>query len=81
MVVLGAWADLGALLLAAFLVPTALLMHRFWGLDDPMMAQDQTAHFNKNIALTGAVLVLFALLQISGGDVGLTLTDPLFDLT
>ena len=29
-VLLGIWPDLGALLLAVFLVPTALLMHAFW---------------------------------------------------
>jgi len=77
--VLGAWADLAALLLAGFLVPTALIMHRFWGLDDPQMAQNQQAHFMKNMALAGAALVAFAFFQQFGADVGLTLTDPLFD--
>src|SRR3546814_18773666 len=30
MVAVGVWPDLGALLLAAFLVPTAFLLHGFW---------------------------------------------------
>lgn len=30
MVAVGVWPDLGALLLVAFLVPTAFLMHAFW---------------------------------------------------
>ncbi|GAB4327159.1 MAG: hypothetical protein Kow0010_10590 [Dehalococcoidia bacterium] len=77
--VLGAWADLAALLLVGFLVPTAFIMHRFWGLDDPQMAQNQQVHFMKNIALAGAALIAFAFFQQFGADVGLTLTDPLFD--
>lgn len=75
---LGAWADLAALLLAGFLLPTAIVMHRFWGLDDPMQAQNQQAHFMKNLALAGAALVAFAFFQQFGSQVGLTLTDPLF---
>jgi uncharacterized membrane protein YphA (DoxX/SURF4 family) len=35
MVAAGVYADLGALLLAAFLVPTTLLAHGFWKLTDP----------------------------------------------
>jgi len=77
--VLGAWADLAALLLAGFLVPTTLIMHRFWGLDDPQMAQNQQINFMKNMALVGAALMAFAFFQQFGADVGLTLTDPLFD--
>ena len=49
---------LGAWLLFLFLVPTAVLMHRFWGLDDPALASVQMAHFMKNIALAGAALLL-----------------------
>jgi len=79
MVVLGAWADLGVLLLAGFLVPTSIVMHRFWGLQDAMMAANQQAHFMKNIAIAGAALALFAFFQQFGSDIGLTLTDPLFE--
>ena len=44
MVLLGIWADLGAALLALFLVPTAFLMHNFWTLSDPAeRQQDQAA--------------------------------------
>src|SRR3990170_8311774 len=31
---LGVWGDLAALLLVAFLVPVAFVMHRFWGADE-----------------------------------------------
>jgi len=75
---LGVWADLMALLLAAFLVPVAFIMHRFWAMRDPQMMANQMAHFLKNISLAGAALVAFAFFQQFGTEVGLTITDPLF---
>lgn len=78
MVVLGIWPDLGALLLFIFLVPTAFIMHRFWGLPDPMMSANQQAHFMKNIALAGGSLILFALLLKCADRLALVVTGPLF---
>jgi putative oxidoreductase len=49
----------GALLLVVFLVSAAVTMHRFWGVADPMMAQNQLAHFWKNIAIAGALLMIY----------------------
>ena len=51
-------ARVGAVLLAAFLVPVTLMMHNFWAVTDPMMAQVQTAMFFKNTALLGAALLI-----------------------
>jgi len=79
-VLLGLWADLGALLIIVFLVPTALIMHRFWAERDPMMRQNDQVQFMKNTALAGAALVMFAFFAYAGHDLGLTLTGPLFDL-
>lgn len=59
MVLLGWKARLGGLLLTIFLIPTALFMHRFWGLEDAMMAQNQMAHFLKNMSMAGAGLLIF----------------------
>ena len=50
---------IGALLLVAFLVPTAVIMHRFWGVADAMMAQNQSIHFWKNMTLAGAALIIY----------------------
>jgi len=61
LVALGVWADLGALLIVAFLVPTAYFMHGFWRFDDPQQRQMQQVHFMKNMSLAGASLALFAL--------------------
>ena len=79
-VLLGVWADLGSLLLVAFLVPTALLMHNFWTEPDPQARQADMVHFNKDIALAGAALMLFAFFAHTP-ELGLTLTGPLFTLT
>lgn len=76
-VLLGVWADLGALLLAVFLVPTAVLMHGFWreSGDGRMMEQTQ---FFKDLSLAGAALMLMGLIAIAGHKLGLTITGPLF---
>ncbi len=74
---LGVWGDLASALVAAFLIPTAFLMHRFWGVDAET-AQMQMPHFLKNIALAGAALAFFYLFKQGGGDLPYTLTGPLF---
>lgn len=79
MVVLGIWADLGMLLLAAFVLPTAFLMHPFWKMEGEM-AQAQQSQFMKNVALGGAALMLFAFFAAWGDEVGLMITGPLFSL-
>lgn len=60
-ILLGVQVQWGALLIAAFLIPAAFTVHKFWGISDPMMAANQTAHFWKNIALAGACLMVFGL--------------------
>lgn len=59
-ILLGVQPKVGAALLIVFLVPTAVMMHKFWGVADPMMAANQAAQFWKNIALAGAALMIFA---------------------
>jgi putative oxidoreductase len=48
----------GALALAAFLVPTSLLMHDFWKLEAGMERQTQQINFLKNLALIGGLLAI-----------------------
>jgi uncharacterized membrane protein YphA (DoxX/SURF4 family) len=78
-VLLGIWADLGALLLLIFLLPTAVLMHGFWRETDAQTRQLEMIQFFKDIALAGAALMLFAFFAHTE-DLGLTITGPLFDL-
>lgn len=77
-VALGVYADLGALLIAIFLVPTAVLMHAFWKESDATAKQNETISFFKNISLAGAALIIFVLVG-SGADFGPSITAPLFD--
>lgn len=79
MVLLGIWADLGALLLVVFLLPTAVLMHGFWKETDAQSRQMEMTQFMKDMALGGAALMLFAFFA-HVDDLGLTITGPLFSL-
>jgi putative oxidoreductase len=71
LLVLGLWADLGALL-AAFVFPVAVGMHAFWKVDEPMERMQEQVHFMKDVALGGGALALFALFQQFGDEIGLT---------
>ena len=77
-VALGIWGDLGALLIAAFLLLITPYMHAFWRETDAMQRANQMAHFTKNLAMLGGALVLFYAWNQLQGDAGLSLTDPLF---
>ena len=57
-ILLGYRAKIGAGLIALFLVPVTLMMHKFWGIGDPMMAQMQMAMFVKNVSMLGAALLI-----------------------
>ena len=57
-VLLGLFPILGLLLLILFLVPTSLLMHNFWTIEDPQARAADQINFLKNLALTGAALAL-----------------------
>ena len=78
-VLFGVWADLGALLLVIFLVPTAILIHGFWREREEARASEQNQFF-KDIGLAGAALMLLALFSYIGSDLGLTITGPLFEI-
>jgi putative oxidoreductase len=78
LLVLGIWADLGALLLVVFLVPTAFLMHAFWRETDGQARQQEQVQFLKDLSLAGAALLIFALVVELGDELGLTITGPLF---
>jgi len=57
-ILLGYRAKLGAWLLVLFLVPVTLMLHKFWTVQDPMMAQIQMILFMKNVAMLGAALLI-----------------------
>jgi len=43
--------------LAASLVPTTLAGHAFWTYDDPAQSAQQRAHFAKNLAILGGLIL------------------------
>ncbi len=57
-VILGVLPVIGLLLLILFLVPTSLMMHNFWAIEDPMQRMGEQVNFLKNLGLTGASLTL-----------------------
>jgi putative oxidoreductase len=59
-VLLGAWPRAGAALLVLFLLPTAFIMHNFWTQTDPLARGNDRAHFQKDLSLAGAALMVFA---------------------
>jgi putative oxidoreductase len=76
----GIYADLGALLIAIFLVPTAFMMHNFWTISDATAKQGEMINFFKNLSLAGAALVIFALVA-TGTDFGPSVTaDHFFNM-
>lgn len=78
-VVLGVYADLGALALAVLLLAMALKMHDFWAQSDPQAKQTETVAFFKNLSMAGAALFIFALVA-NGGDFGPSLSNDMLSL-
>ena len=57
-ILLGYRAKLGAWLIVLFLIPVTLMMHKFWTVQDPMMAQLQMILFMKNVSMLGGALLI-----------------------
>lgn len=72
-IAIGLWVDLGALLLAITLILAAVIFHNFWKETDATAKQNEMIAFNKDLALAGASLIIFALIYsgaISGDAFG-----------
>lgn len=63
-ILLGAYVNVGALLLVLFLIPAALYMHDFWNIEDPQESQNQQIHFMKNLSMAGAALLIWYLWRV-----------------
>ena len=57
-ILLGYRAKIGAWLIVLFLVLVTPIMHKFWGVADPMMAQAQMINFMKNLSMLGGALLI-----------------------
>ncbi len=78
-IVLGVYADLGAIALAVLVIVMALKMHNFWTQTDPQAKQTEIIAFFKNLSMGGAALFLFALVA-NGGDFGPVVSDDIVSL-
>ena len=79
-IALGIWPDLGALMLAAFVVPAAWYFHRFWEIEDPNQKQAQTMFFYRNVIILGACLIMFGFFASVGDALRFSVTGSLFHL-
>jgi uncharacterized membrane protein YphA (DoxX/SURF4 family) len=80
-VILGIYADLGALVLAVVTLITAFKMHDFWAQADAQAKQTEMINFLKNISMAGAALFIFAVAAAEGSNIGWTLTESLWALS
>ena len=61
LILLGAWIDLAAALIAITVILAAIIFHQFWKESDANTKMQEQMAFNKDLALGGAALILFAL--------------------
>lgn len=78
MISLGIWADVGALILLATLLPITFIMHAFWKMPEGQEQQMEFVNFFKNLQVAGGLIVLFWVFN-QGQDLPATLTDSFFD--
>ncbi len=57
-IIFSRFVDIGILVLIIFMLGTTFMMHRFWELSDPMEKMHDKISFMKNLAITGALLML-----------------------
>lgn len=60
-VALGVWPQVGAWMIAIFLLGVTPKMHDFWAVREPGQRMTEMINFTKNFALLGAALVLASL--------------------
>jgi len=56
-VIVGVFPAIAAIVLAVFLVVSAVLMHDFWNVDEEQR-QSEVNNFQKNVAMAGGALIL-----------------------
>ena len=61
LILLGTWIDLASALIAVTVILAAIIFHQFWRESDANTKMQEQMAFNKDLALGGAALILFAL--------------------
>jgi putative oxidoreductase len=78
LVILGLWADLGALMIAAYLVPVTLVMHAFWKFHDEPQRKSHRESLLLNVSIFGGCLILFWALNQTQHVPAALVSTPLF---
>ena len=78
-IILGVYADLGAVVLAVLLVAMAVKMHDFWNAQGEAK-QPEMIGFMKNISMAGGALFLFAYAATEDSNMGPALGKSLWAL-
>ena len=78
-IILGVYADLGALVLAIVLVAMAVKMHDFWNAQGEAK-QPEMIGFMKNISMAGGALFVFAYAATEDSNIGPALGKSLWAL-
>ena len=79
-VLLEIYGDVGALMIALFVTATAVFMHPYWKESDEQAKMQEQVQFSKDLALAGGGLALFVVFAALGSELGLTVTEALFEL-
>ena len=78
-IILGVYADLGAVVLAVLLVAMAVKMHDFWNAQGEAK-QPEMIGFLKNISMAGGALFLFAYAATKDSNIGPVLGKSLWSI-
>jgi uncharacterized membrane protein YphA (DoxX/SURF4 family) len=78
-IILGVYADLGAVVLAVLLVAMAVKMHDFWNAQGEAK-QPEMIGFLKNISMAGGALFMFAYAATADSNIGPALGKSLWSL-
>ena len=76
--VLGIWPDLGALMIAAFLLTAAAYFHRYWEVSDPGQKMTQSFAFWRNSLGIAGCAVMFGTFVTLGPALRFAMTKALF---
>ena len=69
-----AWPDVGALMIAVFVIPAAFRFHRFWDVEDQMQRMTQVQLFWRNMIALRASTAMFGMFVALGDALRFTIT-------
>ncbi|HEX6675838.1 MAG TPA: DoxX family protein [Actinomycetes bacterium] len=77
-VALGVWPDVGALMVAVFVILAAAWFHRFWVIENEEQKRMQSQLFWRNAIALSTSLIMFGSFAAFGPELRFSITGPLF---